>query len=167
MDRILIFDEQNYTDDMPVYERTGVRAVIMRDGKVAMQRSRKGIYKLPGGGMEEGESEIDALEREVEEETGFLIDRDTVKEVGEILELREDVYKKGQKFIQHSLIYTCDIREEMGKLHMTDSEVALGFMPVWVTIDEIIENNSKVCTQAWQERDTLFLKWFRQSLNER
>ena len=45
---------------------------------------------------------------------------------------------------------------------MTDSEIEAGFHPVWATIDEIVENNKKVVTAWWEERDTRFLIWFKE-----
>jgi len=55
-----------------------VSAVIFREGKVLLvRRARspgKGFYSLPGGRVEFGESLHQALEREVDEETGLKID---------------------------------------------------------------------------------------------
>ena len=48
---LLTLDEKDYTDDMPVFEKHTVRAIIEKDGKYSMQRSRKGEYKIPGGGV--------------------------------------------------------------------------------------------------------------------
>jgi len=55
-----------------------VSAVIFRDGKVLLvRRARspgKGVYSLPGGRVEYGESLHTALAREVDEETGLKIE---------------------------------------------------------------------------------------------
>ena len=56
MDVLAVFDEKNYDDTTKVYEKYNVRGVIFRDGKIAMQCSTDGEYKMPGGGMEKGES---------------------------------------------------------------------------------------------------------------
>ena len=54
-----------------------VSAAIFRDGKVLLvRRARspaKGLYSLPGGRVEHGESLHTALHREVDEETGLKV----------------------------------------------------------------------------------------------
>ena len=52
MERLLTLDLKDYTDDMPVFEKYTVRAIIMRDGRLSMQLSGRGEYKIPGGGVE-------------------------------------------------------------------------------------------------------------------
>lgn len=57
--------------------RVGVGAVVIRDGKVLLvQRGRapgKGLWAIPGGSVELGESLQAAAEREILEETGVVI----------------------------------------------------------------------------------------------
>ena len=50
MEVLAVFDEKNYDDTTKVYEKYNVRGVIFRDGKIAMQCSTDGEYKMPGGG---------------------------------------------------------------------------------------------------------------------
>lgn len=71
-----------------------MRAIICRDGRYAMQQNRDGIYKIPGGGVENNESLLDTLCRETLEETGLVVIRDSVREIGDVLELRRDLLKK-------------------------------------------------------------------------
>lgn len=49
MRTLYTFDKHNYSDDMEVFERFAVRAVIIRDGKLAMQQAGEGYYKILGG----------------------------------------------------------------------------------------------------------------------
>ena len=55
-----------------------VSAAIIRDGKVlVVRRARKpalGLYTLPGGGVETGETLMQAVTREVREETSLTIE---------------------------------------------------------------------------------------------
>jgi ADP-ribose pyrophosphatase YjhB (NUDIX family) len=56
----------------------GVEAVIERDGRVLLARRKnepgKGLWDLPGGFPDEQEGPLEALEREVREETGLALE---------------------------------------------------------------------------------------------
>lgn len=58
--------------------RLAVSAAIFRDGKILLVRRARaparGVYTLPGGRVEFGESLIEALTREIREETQLTID---------------------------------------------------------------------------------------------
>jgi 8-oxo-dGTP diphosphatase len=62
----------------PAHPQLAVSAAIFRDGKILLARRArspaKGLYSLPGGRVEFGESLHDALHREVDEETGLKIE---------------------------------------------------------------------------------------------
>ncbi len=59
-----------------------VTAVVIRDGKVLLARhtygSGKGLYIVPGGYTEQGESPQDAVKREYLEETGVVIEPEKI-----------------------------------------------------------------------------------------
>lgn len=164
MDLLFSLDSKNYTDDMPVFERFGVRALICRDGLWAMQQSKYGDYKIPGGGVEKGESYHDALHREVLEETGLHILEDSIREIGEVLEIRKDNKNEKQKYIAHSYHYFCDVDGNVSELALTESEQKLGYHLAWATLDEIIATNQKVVERPEQNRDLKFLIWLREYL---
>ena len=47
---LAVFDEKNYTDDMPEFERYCVRGVIVRDGKIAgLQRGKDSVKEVKKG----------------------------------------------------------------------------------------------------------------------
>jgi 8-oxo-dGTP pyrophosphatase MutT (NUDIX family) len=55
--------------------RPGVSAVILtREGLLLQRRSDNGLWGLPGGSVEPGESVVEALVREVREETGLEVE---------------------------------------------------------------------------------------------
>ncbi|KFE35076.1 NUDIX domain-containing protein [Thioclava atlantica] len=55
--------------------RPGAYAVLIRDGRVLVTHQEAPLpeFQLPGGGIDPGEGAIDALHREVREETGWAI----------------------------------------------------------------------------------------------
>jgi len=67
-------DERTY----PQRPYLAISAAIIRDGKVLVVRRARnpalGIYTLPGGGVETGETLIQAVTREVREETALEIE---------------------------------------------------------------------------------------------
>ena len=158
MKLLLTLDEKNYTEEMPVYEKQVARAVIVRDGRIAMQRCRKGEYKIPGGGVEPGESRRITLIREVREETGLLVKPETIVEIGEILELREDVFDKGKKYVCHTYYYQCGVESETVEPELTECELAKGYEPVWELPEVIVTENRRIQEgKHWRQRDTVFL----------
>ncbi len=68
------FRQQAFKDGI-THISTGV--AVLRDNKILLVRRTKndflgGVYELPGGGVDEGESIEDAAFREVREETGLM-----------------------------------------------------------------------------------------------
>lgn len=153
------FDAKDYQDTVGVYEKYSVRGIIMREGKLAMQCSREGEYKIPGGGIEQGENRIQALIREVREETGLYIIEDGIEELGEIIELRRDMFEPTKKFICHSLFYYCETETgRKDELKLTASEIAKGYELKWATPEEIYQRNILIEKDPWIIRDTAFVK---------
>lgn len=155
---LMVEDEKNYTDDMPLIERYATRGIIGKHGRYAMQLSSDGEYKIPGGGMEKGESAVDALCREVAEETGLVVDKASVRFCGEVIEIRRDIYEEDKKYIKHSFVYLCEVGEERVEMSMTESEIKRGFHPVWEKLDTIISENRKNIKEEWRLRDTRLLE---------
>ena len=152
------FDEKNYADTTKVLEKYNIRGIVMVDGKIAMQQSSAGEYKIPGGGVEKGESYEEALERELLEEVGLVMIKGSMKECGEITEIRRDIFSSDTKYISHSLFYICEVTEERRPITPTASEIKKGYKPVWATAEEICETNDRLGKDPWIKRDTAFIK---------
>lgn len=153
-----ILDNGDYTQDMPLIYTQTVRAVIMQDGKMVMQRSKTGEYKIPGGGLEEDENRLEALCREVMEEAGMEINLESVRDIGEVIELRADKFEPDKRFERHTYYYFCKVTGKRFPLMLTESERDSGFECVWETPEHIYECNKERCKSPCSIRDTLFIK---------
>lgn len=113
--------------------RRAARAVVTNDiGQVAMMHfSKTGSYKLPGGGIDEGELTETALRREVREETGYEIT--ATRELGVV---EEDRYFCGMH--QTSYCFMAYAGQFVGT-ELTKKEADQGMELVWIdSIEEAI-----------------------------
>lgn len=78
METIVINDDNLCDKDIQKFGRK-VRAVLLIDNKILVSHYG-GVVLLPGGSIDEGETAIDAIIRELQEETGVLYDKDSLKE---------------------------------------------------------------------------------------
>ena len=134
------FDARDYEGTTGIYEKYSIRAIIVRDGRLAMQCSQEGEYKIPGGGQEPGENYEQTLIREVKEETGLYVRPESICELGEIIELHRDVL------------------DEQAPLSLTPSEIAKGYQLKWATPEEVYHRNILIEKDSWIIRDTAFVK---------
>lgn len=114
--------------------REGCRGIVIQDGNILLSREEKTDWWLiPGGGIEEGESLKQCCEREVLEETGYIV------EAGEqFLTLNE--YYEEYKYVSHYFI--CKVVGQ-GQMKLTDYEKERGLVPKWIPFLEALEVYSK------------------------
>lgn len=132
MQTILTLREQDINPDVPEVERgafthrVAVRAVVMDgDGQVAlMHASKRGYYKLPGGGVDAGEELMAALARELMEELGCKAG--VTGELGQVIEYRDYWQMK-----QTSHCYAARLVGDIGQPDLTPEEQQQGFEVTW------------------------------------
>lgn len=140
MRELAVYDYKNYIENGTVGRRPSVRGIIISNGKVAAVHSLKyDYYKLPGGGIDEGESYIETLVREVREEVGLTVRVDTVKEYGVVI--RKEKGKYEDLFIQENFYYLCDVDNSVTPQKLDDYENEERFVLEWVDPETFIETN--------------------------
>lgn len=115
--------------------RLAARGVVYDEHKniALLPVTKHGYYKLPGGGIDEGEDKRDTFRRECLEEIGY--DVEIENELGEIIEYRTESSK-----VQTSYCYVGKRIGDKQQTALTDNEIENGFIePVWVSLDEAIE----------------------------
>ena len=156
MERLLFLDGENYTDDMPEIVRIAVRGIIFVDGKLLLIEDNKNEVKLPGGGQEAGETDIETLLREVREETGCTVIAETVRPFGYIEEKRKSFYEN-RIWHQFSRLYFCDVTDERRGTEYSENEKKHGMRLSMYTVDEAIAKNHAMLNNigrlAWNQRE--------------
>lgn len=130
----LIIELQDGQKDFDKYRiRRAARGVLLWDNKIALLNVTKYHYhKLPGGGIEEGESKEDAFIREVLEEVGAKCE---IKDyAGVTIEYREK-----EKILQISYVFLAEVIGNPGKVKFEQSENDEGFKLEWISIENIQE----------------------------
>ncbi len=137
--------------------RKAARAVVFdKDNKIGLLHvSNKSYYKLPGGGVEEGEDIKIALDRECEEELGVQIE--VLNEVGSIVE-----YRTQHKLHQTSYCFIAKVSSDKSNPNFTEEEKSSGFEIVWVEPKDALnllnlKQTSDYGGKFIEERDFLFL----------
>lgn len=144
---ILILDQHEMNPSVAIgdrnsyHVRTAVRAVLRNsDSQIALMYSnRRDYYKLPGGGVDDGEDLQTALHRELLEEVGATA---TINdELGHVVEWRDY-----SNFKQVSYAYSAIVKDDLVAPDLTESEIAEGFEVRWVsgleTAINLVEANS-------------------------
>ena len=135
MKLIKIINPENVSEEEVRGYRTreaGRAVVFDEEGNVALLHvSKENYYKLPGGGIEDGEDKISALYRECQEEIGC--DVEIINELGYIVEHRKIFTLK-----QTSYCYLAKVKGPKGKPDFTESKKAKGFEVVWLSYEEAI-----------------------------
>ncbi len=152
-------EDQPFSRGKKVKRRVAVRAVITDEAGLTpvVFASKMNYHKIPGGGIEKGENKVDALVREIYEESGC-----TAKLEGEVGKITE--YRSHFKWFQFQTSY-CYFGKVIskGEPHFDSGEINEGFGMSWLTLDKAIEtlaNDKPKDYEGWfiQQRDLAFLE---------
>ena len=130
-------------------KRISCRAVIIEDGKILLSHeTRHGdSYMSPGGGIENGETSEQCVEREVLEETGYI-----VKAIKPLITINEYCYDT----LYVNRYFMCNIIGE-GERQLTENENYKKMQPEWVDIEKATEIFSTYKTLP-PDKESLYLR---------
>lgn len=161
---LFTLDTKDYDPDSAAFVRPSVRAIIIKDGTVAMVHSLKyDYYKFPGGGMEPGESQLDALIRETREEAGLIVIPNSIQEYGYVHRVKKsDPDTIYGRFIQDNFYYLCSAEDAVRSQELDDYEAEEHFTLEYVLPESAIRINRTVDhgpkDQLMLEREALVLE---------
>ena len=156
-------DKKDYDKCTHSFVRNSARSVIIKGKRVAMVHSVKyDYYKFPGGGIEDGESPVDAMIRETREESGLIVKPDTVKEYGYVHRIEKSYMSETECFIQDNYYYLCETADEVGAQELDDYEANEDYTLEYVEPNVAIKKNRNVTQspydQAMFEREARVLE---------
>lgn len=109
----------------------GVGGVVVQNGRALIVKRahepRKGEWSLPGGTVELGETLIEAVTREIREETGLEVN------VGDVVEVFDRVHRLAGRIQYHFVIIDYLCRPIGGTLQAGDDADDVA----WVSVDEL------------------------------
>jgi 8-oxo-dGTP pyrophosphatase MutT (NUDIX family) len=156
-------EDISITSEQKLIERRASRAIVVRGESILLLYTERYLdYSLPGGGIDDGEDEVQALIRELQEETGAQGVRN-VKAFARYDEYRPWHKLDGDIIHMISYCYLCEIDDELGDTAFESYEVSNGMTPKWVNIHEAIAHNEVVLATSDKkglsiERETYLLK---------
>ena len=139
MREVARFIDDQYPDNGYNHTRNIVRGIIYNDNfEIALMKvhcfddfGERDLYETPGGGVEKGETLVNALKREIGEELGATIDR--IEEIGRVVDFYNLIYRRNNNhyFLAH---ISGHVQE-----HWTDLEKTLFEGVRYMNIDQAIE----------------------------
>ncbi|MBR3806753.1 MAG: NUDIX domain-containing protein [Lachnospiraceae bacterium] len=153
MRELFVIDKKNYIENGTVGRRPSVRGIVIKDGNVAMMHSLKyDYYKLPGGGIENGETYEETLVREVREESGLVVIKESIKEFGYVRRIEKG--KIEDIFVQENFYFLCDVEEKNVGQELDDYEEDEIFTLEFVSPDHAIYVNENADHKEKVEQQT-------------
>ncbi len=138
-------DLKDYSHCTRTFTRHSARSIFIKDGKIAMIHSLKyDYYKFPGGGIEAGETAVEAMIRETREEAGLIVIPETVKEYGYVHRIQKSDNDPAVCFVQDNYYYLCEAMDHLTAQKLDDYEAKESYQLVFAEPFVAIEKNRNV-----------------------
>ncbi len=138
-------DKKDHADCTHSFVRNSARSIMIRNGKAAMVHSLKyDYYKFPGGGIEEGETPVEALIRETREEAGLVIIPETIREYGFVHRIQKSGTDETECFVQDNYYYLCKAEDKTVPRDLDTYEAEEAYTLEYVDPMIAIEKNRSV-----------------------
>ena len=128
-----------------------------------MIHSRKyDYYKFPGGGMENGESPVEAMIRETREEAGLSVIPESIREYGTVHRVQKSEHAPSERFVQNNYYYLCEAVGGLTPQKLDAYEAAEGYHLEFVEPAFAMEKNRRAqegpCDRVMLEREARVLE---------
>lgn len=141
----ITINRNNLTPDSTWEQLYKVRAIIENDNKEFIITRQGGKYIFPGGGVKPGESSVDAIIREINEETGIMLSPEILEE-----RLKLDTYypsaynyQTGTYRPRHTVTIffyvKCSGEIKSDKMSLTANEIDGNFKVAFVSLEKLLE----------------------------
>jgi len=118
-------------NNLKEHRHLGVYGLIIEDDKILLIKKANGPYKgkldLPGGSIEFGEKPEDTLKREIEEETGIMIDKYILFDSNSVINLYLNIKEQHMGIFYKILSYKGDIKKEINLDNNNDDSLGSEF----------------------------------------
>ena len=141
---LFTIDTKDYDPKGVAFVRPSARCVTIRYGSVAMVYSKKyDYYKFPGGGLENGETEPEAMIREAREEAGLVVIPESVRPYGTVRRIQKSDHPGNDYFVQDNYYYLCQTQKRVISQNLDDYERQEGFTLTYVAPETAIAVNRR------------------------
>lgn len=145
------------------FNRKAARGIVLKDENILLlYTERYHDYSLPGGGIDNDESNVEGLVRELREESGAQ-NIEVLSDFGLYEEFRP-WYKDNFSYVHmESYCYVCDIHTDLLAPEFEEHEIQNGMKPIWINIHDAIKHNEETMLHSTKkglsiERETFLLK---------
>jgi 8-oxo-dGTP pyrophosphatase MutT (NUDIX family) len=170
MSVLLKFKDDQYMFKGVTHTREIARAILIDEhNNVCLEKLKdddgfgpRDYYETPGGGIKAGESHIDALHREIEEEVGYKCE--VLEHIADVEDYYNLIYRKN---INHFYLVR---RKEKVNQHLEEDEKIRIEKIIWVPIDEAIrlyeEMQNVLVGKIVKQRELTILKMAKEMIKK-